>query len=150
MIQRKQTLFLLLAVILAVVTLSLPIADLTAGGWKSGQLYCLMLADANGSYHYAVWPLFVLLLAAAAISTVAIFLYKRRPLQARLCLLAMVVYLLWYLVLAFFSKQLAPDAADFHLSVTTLLPLASAVLCFMARRGILADERLVRAADRLR
>ena len=30
------------------------------------------------------------------------------------------------------------------------LPAVSAILCLMARKGIMDDERLVRAADRIR
>ena len=44
----------------------------------------------------------------------------------------------------------APDALNFHLDFPAALPAVSAILCFMARKGVLADEKLVRAADRIR
>ncbi len=123
MIQRKQTLFLLLAVVLGVVTLSM-------------QFYS--------------WVSFVILLFASSLSLYTIFLYKHRKRQAALCLVSMVACMLWYVALAVYSKQVAPDAASFHLVWTDVLPIICAILNLMARKSILADERLVRAADRIR
>ena len=36
------------------------------------------------------------------------------------------------------------------LPLTASLPIIAAIFCLLARRGIIADEKLVRAADRLR
>ena len=116
MIQRKQTIFLLIAVIL-------------------------------GMVHFQTWVPFVIQILASAISLIAIFLYKRRPLQATLCLVAIVVNLCWYISFAVLIQQ--GKLAE-TLPLTASLPLIAAILCLMARRGIIADEKLVRAADRLR
>ena len=48
---------------------------------------------------------------------------------------------LWYILLAVYQGDLMTIDA---------LPMVNAMLIFMARRGILADEKLVRAADRIR
>ncbi|MDE5571704.1 MAG: DUF4293 domain-containing protein, partial [Prevotella sp.] len=40
--------------------------------------------------------------------------------------------------------------ASEQLPIVACLPLIAAILCFMARRGVIADEKLVRAADRIR
>jgi hypothetical protein len=37
-----------------------------------------------------------------------------------------------------------------QMPITACFPLIAAILCFMARKAILSDERLVRAADRIR
>lgn len=116
MIQRKQTLFLLIAVIL-------------------------------GMVHFQSWVLFGMQILASALSLIAIFLYKRRPLQANLCLVVMLVNLLWYVALAVLINM--GKAAE-TLPMTACFPVIAAIFCLLARRGILADERLVRAADRLR
>lgn len=116
MIQRKQTVFLLIAVIL-------------------------------GMVHFQSWLLFALQMLASADSLIAIFLFKRRPLQATLCLIAIVVNFAWYIVLAVMIQQgLLPES----LPLTSALPILAAIFCLLARRGVLADEKLVRAADRLR
>ena len=116
MIQRKQTVFLLIAVIL-------------------------------GMVHFQSLALFGIQILASAISLIAIFLFKRRPLQATLCLIAIVVNFAWYNVLAVMIQQgLLPES----LPLTSALPILAAIFCLLARRGVLADEKLVRAADRLR
>lgn len=150
MIQRKQSLFLLLAVVLGVVALSMPLAMVTSDGMVTARIYNLLYTDSQGGAHFVVWPLFALLVFASALSLYAIFLFKRRLLQARLCLVSIIALLAWYVGLIAYSKMLAPDAANFHLSLTAALPAVSLILNFMARKAILADEKLVRAADRIR
>lgn len=150
MIQRKQTLYLLLAAILGVVTLSMSVATVTADGLLTAQVYNLLWLDAHREAHYGVWPLFAMLLAASSVCLYAIFLFKRRIVQARLCLASMCLCLAWYIGVLVVSKSLAPDAHDFQLSFVGAFPAVMAILCFMARKAIMADERLVRAADRIR
>ncbi len=151
MIQRKQTLFLLLAAVLGVVTLSLPVATLTAEGMTVGDVYNLLWVDTlHKETSFAVWPLFAILLVASALSLYTIFIYKKRMVQASLCTACMALYLAWYVALVVCSKMLAPDAANFHPAFTVALPAVSCILCFMARKGVIADEKLVRAADRIR
>ena len=116
MIQRKQTLFLLIAVIL-------------------------------GMVHFQAWALFAVQMLASAISLIAIFLFKRRPLQATLCLAAILANIVWYIVLAVMIQQ---GLLAESLPLTAALPILAAIFCLLARRGVLADEKLVRAADRLR
>lgn len=150
MIQRKQTLFLLLAVILGVVTLSLPVASVTAEGLTVSQIYNLFWLDGQHVAHFSVWPLFAILLVATAVSVLTIFLFKNRLLQAKLCAVSMLLYIVWYIALIVVSKSQAPDALNFQPAFVAVLPAVCAILCMMARKGVLADEKLVRAADRIR
>ena len=118
MIQRKQTVFLLLAAVLAVV--------------------CLV----------ARWEWIDILQGLSAVlSGYTIFIYKKRPLQAKLCLVTILIHFAWYIALAALIHQ---GKADQNLPIVACFPLIAAILCFMARKAILADERLVRAADRIR
>lgn len=112
MIQRKQTLFLLLAAILALV--------------------CLLVR--------LTW-LDTLQAVSAVLSCVTIFLYKNRVLQARLCLVGLLVIVAWYIGLAVLTPKI---------STIECLPMVNAILIFMARKGILDDEKLVRSMDRIR
>ncbi len=116
MIQRKQTLFLLIAFIL-------------------------------GTVHFQDWVLFAIQIIASVLSGYTIFLYKQRKRQATFCLICVFVNLLWYIALAVLIHQ---GKLPEQLPMTACLPLISAILCFMARKGVLADEKLVRAADRIR
>ena len=123
MIQRKQSVFLLLAAILGVLII----------------------------VNYPMWPLFLLSLVASSLSIFTIFKFKRRLLQARLCVLTTVLFLLWYPAVLLVNKFMMPSGLQFDvLNVWGALPLISAILCILARKGIMDDERLVRAADRIR
>lgn len=72
MIQRKQTVFLLLAFVLAIVCLFMQAINL--------QSVCLFLS--------------------ALISCVTVYMYKRRNLQSLMCVVNMLLLLVWYLLLA--------------------------------------------------
>lgn len=150
MIQRKQTLFLLLAAVLNLITLSNPVATVASDSMNIIRVFNLLWIDTTGASGFGVWPLFAILLLTSALVFYTIFLYKHRPRQAQMCLVEMMLTLLWYIMLIVFSKTLAADAAKFHLSWAAGLPAASLILLFMARKAILADEKLVRAADRIR
>ncbi len=120
MIQRKQTLFLLLAFVLTLVCVFLQGAPMLS-------MACLILSS--------------------LLSIVTIFLYTRRKLQARLCLVDMLLLVVWYILLA-----AVPRGASLvnELGWSDLLPAISILLLFLARKGILDDEKLVRSLDRIR
>lgn len=123
MIQRKQSVFLLLAAILGVLII----------------------------VNYPMWPLFLLALVASSLSIFTVFKYKRRPLQARLSVLAAVLFILWYPAVLLVNKFMMPSGLQFDIAnIWGALPAVSAILCVLARKGIMDDERLVRAADRIR
>ena len=123
MIQRKQSVFLLLAAILGVIVI----------------------------VNYPMWPLFLLVLVASSLCVFTIFKFKRRPLQARLSVFAAVLFLLWYPAVVLVNKFMMPSGLQYDMvNVWGALPLVSAILCLLARKGIMDDERLVRAADRIR
>ena len=85
----------------------------------------------------------VLLIAAALAALAVIPLYKNRKLQAALCLLPMVLLLAWYVLLALYA---VPEIMHWQY----VLPAVAILLVFMARRGIVHDEKVVRAYDRIR
>jgi hypothetical protein len=66
----------------------------------------------------------------------------------------MLLVLGWYILFAVFSQTLGnvADMIDltFRPEIAAALPCVSTILYLMARHAILADEKLVRAADRIR
>lgn len=154
MIQRIQTLYMLAAVILSAVCLFLPIASLVPEEVDTvSRVYNLFVLSGSSSYEYdfRVCVLFIVLLLSCLLTAVAIFRFNRRILQARMCLWAVALLLLWYAfyVYCFFTLGKAYDAA-FMIKPAAAIPLVSIVLTLLARRAILKDETLVRAADRIR
>ena len=152
MIQRIQTIYLLAAAVVAVVCLCLPVGTYESGGLVVSKVYNLWIASPNGLRDLSVWPLFAVLAFVAAISLYAILVYSNRIVQARFCMFGMLLLLGWYILFFVFSRfvTVGEGAMAFTPSLTCALPFVSMVLIFLARRAILADEKLVRAADRIR
>lgn len=99
----------------------------------------------------SVWPLAVLSVVIPLLALVTILLYKNRILQARLCVVNILLMAGYYVALAIYIwASCANFGADWYLNIPAALPLVNIVLTFMAIRLILKDEALVRAADRLR
>jgi len=150
MIQRKQTIFLLLAVIASVVCLSMPIGRIEPVE-LGGDAYTFYNLFIKGSETVIYKPLlFSMLLIEATVAFIDIFLYKKRVLQARLCTLCMGLIVVWYGIYALIATSAMTDITSFHAEFSACLPLVAVILLIMARRGIMADEKLVRAADRIR
>lgn len=154
MIQRKQTLFLLLAVIASVCCLFLPIASVEPEGMGGGcTVYNLGLVSGEGgiSLQPACIPLFTLLSVTTILSLVTIFLYKNRKLQMQLCSIALLFGALWYVDYILLYVGVVPVAdGEMRLQFAACLPLVSLVLIWMGKKGVCDDEKLVRAADRIR
>lgn len=151
--QRKQTIFLALAVILTVVCLSMQIGSFKAVGLAVGKVYNLWYTDPFGHRHFDTWPLMAILLPTAVIGTYAIFLYHNRKVQALFCLFNALLIVGWY-VCYFVISQVVGDKSwgtvDFRPTWPAVFPVIALVLYLMARRAINADERLVRSMDRIR
>ena len=86
MIQRKQTLYLLAAIIMTVICLCMQIGSFKAAGLELARVYNLWYTDPLGKHHFDTWPLMAILLPTAVLGTYAIFLYHNRKVQALFCL----------------------------------------------------------------
>ena len=84
------------------------------------------------------------LLVLAVVATVVVIpLYQNRRRQASLCLLPMALVLGWYVLLG--VDMTAGMLRWYH-----ALPLFALLFIFVARKGILRDEKLIRSLDRIR
>ena len=150
MIQRKQTVFLFLALLATIACLCLPVGSFEPQGMGTeNQLMNLWINETNGGRNFSVWALFAILLVTCPINTFAIFDYHNRKRQARFCMFLMLMIIGWYIVYGVFSQVLMPGFT-FHVGFAASLPLIAFILLWLARHSILADEALVRAADRIR
>lgn len=156
MIQRKQTLFLLAAVIAYVVCLFLPVGGIIPEGMCTDtSVHCLgTVSDETGIHFDATCiPLFLLCAVSAILSLVTIFMYKNRKLQMNLCGITLLFSVLWYvdyLVMYFGLVGLENVEGKLQPEFGACLPLIGLIFVAMARKGVSDDEKLVRAADRIR
>ena len=130
--QRIQSVYLFLALIATTTCLSLPLCVFEPVGMGgSTVMYNLWKITPEGTADFSVWPLFVLLLITCPICLVTIFLFKNRKLQAKLCVVNIILNILW-------------------LAFGACLPIVAIILYALARHGINKDEKLVRSMDRIR
>jgi glucan phosphoethanolaminetransferase (alkaline phosphatase superfamily) len=115
---------------------------------------------------FFILPLLISVTLIVIISIVTIFLYKKRKLQlilVRFMLLLLLIYLgvyfFYYIDIlenqsgGYASYQYSVPILETGMEIPTvifIIPLVSAMLLFMAARGITNDEKLVRSTDRLR
>ena len=156
MIQRKQSLYLLAAFVLSVACLCLPLgAFVPAGMGKGITLFNLALTGGPTGWHFTSSPLSVLLALSALLSLFTIFRYKNRRQQLKLCTLNIVVLVAWYLSYGVIIHLILPGTEPFkgmafRVGFATCLPLVAFLCVLLARKGVKDDERLVKAADRIR
>lgn len=154
MLQRKQTLYLLLSLIVLVTFLPLQIGVFSPSATMGAdaRVFNLWMVMPDGSKSLAGWPLFVILFAACITTVYTISAYKRRMFQSKLCIANICLIVAWYIYYILFGYIFAKPIADtdFHPFLSSVIPLAALAFQILARRGIIADENLVRSADRFR
>lgn len=138
MLQRIQTIWLLLAAVLSFVTLRFPVYN----GNKA--------IDGVNEYNMlsATSSLFLIVLAVAAglIAFVTLFLYKNRSMQLKLCFAGLLICVLSGALYYAQIKSFAEGAFSLWSVLYFLIPV-----CFvLAMRGIYRDQKLVKSIDRLR
>jgi uncharacterized protein YacL len=140
MIQRQQTLWLLLATFAAIGSFMFPFVvgdEIRA----DNPMPVRATIDAGSS--------FLLLLATGAslvISSVTIFLYKNRSQQVWLCAGGIVISLL---LLFLYIKEMN-KLRETVLALSAVLPVVILFSYIMALRGIRKDDKLVKSLDKLR
>lgn len=155
MIQRIQSIYLLIIVILMVATMFMPLAMLQEGDelfyFDTTGLNAMALSG-DSELIYPSWGLFVLTALIALIAMVTIFLYKRRILQIRLCIFNALLILGFYGLFVFLIYTFLENKEDIVVNVKIALgfPLINLILDYLAIRNIGADEALVRSLERLR
>ena len=149
MIQRIQSVYLLVVTILMVICMCSPVGSIIASTNEISEFGNLCITLPDGTKDYAPWALFAILLVVAALSFGTIFLFKKRMLQIRLTIFSSVMLIGYYMALVAYIFMLAEETT-FSASWTICLPFAGIILNWLAIRGIGADEALVKAYDRLR
>jgi len=114
----------------------------------TGLVVSLFFCTKAGDIPYTdYWPYLVLLIVTGFLQVMALTTYKHRVFQMRTSVLSAIILL-------GLQGWLVYDAISTHnnpvFHVSAIFPIVAAILDFLAARSILADELLVRSADRLR
>lgn len=138
MIQRQQTLWLLLATAAALLSFMFPFV-IGKGIGKGIEVDKMVKADSN-------FILLILTGASLILSGATIFLYKDRPLQIKLCLVG---FLLSAGIIVLYILEMNKLTRS-TLALFAILPFLITIGYYMAFRNIRKDEKLVKSLDKLR
>ena len=161
MLQRIQTVFLSLALLINLAVLWVPAWQVTEGG-APALITGLAVTSSDGeteeetafhehtdstkqSSHIAY---FSLTLVAALLLLIIIFRYSHRMQQVKLSYL--VIFLLMGEILALILLAFSSNSTDSTPHFGIAFPVAAIILITMAIRRIKADEELVKSVDRIR
>ncbi|MGB4655688.1 MAG: DUF4293 domain-containing protein [Bacteroidales bacterium] len=159
MIQRIQTLYLTLAVVLLLLMFAFPIANFYSefGVWQFNMLGVRSQVPGEGAVFsnqiiFTILPILTIIISAILLLT--IFNYKKRMLQIRLINLSVFLTLvmlcgIFFLYVPLIEKQTS-TTVDYLSSPSIFFPIIAVIFMLLASRSIKKDEKLVRSTDRLR
>ena len=140
MIQRQQTLWLLLSSISALLGFFFPFA---VGGQKVGNATVPVVFELDAASRFL---LLIITGATLVLSTTTIFLFKNRKQQMMLCLVGLLISTLLLIVYITQTGKLIKPT----LALWCIFPFAIIVGYYMAFRNIRKDEKLIKTLDKLR
>lgn len=153
MIQRIQTVYLLLTVIFTALLFFMPVARLTVPNEFTYQFYTTQVVQAREPEVFIAynWMSMILNILITTLSIGIIFLYKKRFLQLRLCVVN-IILLIGMLVLMWW--QVRHMANELHAirqwGFSFCFPFIGIILNWLALRGIIRDIALLKSYDRIR
>ena len=141
MIQRLQTIWLLLVSVLSFLTLQTSVYS----GHRINDIVPKPMISLTASYN----PLLnITSVAVGVIAFITIFLFKNRKLQMRLSFLGLILSLITLLLYYWQSKSFIAEESS--TTITAIIPVLIPLMIVLAIRGIGKDERLVKSTDRIR
>ena len=153
MIQRIQSVFLLVAAIVTIILLFIPIGDI----YTAEAQYSFNVHLPYGKVVMSTIYIALILILSACISLYSILKYKDRMRQTRIVSINMLIFLIAIMLMIwvypdflFQRKGLMHEGDLFRFNYWIMIFVLPPVCMFLANRFIRKDEQLVRSADRLR
>jgi hypothetical protein len=138
MIQRIQSLWLLLAAVFDAITFRFPFYN---GDWLKDAIPTPIDLDADTTIGITIMTVL-----AGALAFAAIFLFGNRKLQLKLAIVGL-LFAIGMIVLYFLEIQ---NFSTGTISLWCIFHFAVAVFYILAIKGIREDEKLIKSLDRLR
>jgi hypothetical protein len=147
MIQRIQSVYLLIATVITGLLFLLPFAEIA----KDGAIYLFNFQGVllDGAVKTNGLVVAVLLVISVVLNVLAIFSYSNRGKQVKLvwgAILTLVVLLVSFVYFTYLSFS----GAQISFKLGAILPLIAVILDYLAIRAIDKDEALIRSIDRIR
>lgn len=155
MIQRVQSVYMFLVVVLMSFLLMFPVISFEHQDGSILQFFSYGLKRISASGNEVIlysFPLLILVLVITILNFINIFLYKKRTRQIRICVFN-ILLMIGLVFLCFYYQRYINNnvpVTNHALKLPMVIPLICIIFNLLAIRGIGADELLVRSYDRLR
>ena len=154
MLQRIQSVYLFIVTVLTALMTFLPIGGFMTGTDRIVLKMCGFFDTASNEMLSSAWGLVITVIAAAVLPAVTIFLYKKRMLQFRLCIVEMILLCGVILFEALYLWTGYAKLSELQLTAfflqSAILPLISLIFTWLALRGVKKDIMLLKSMDRIR
>ena len=157
MIQRIQTVYLVLVAVLMTLTAALPVAeyfDTVKNISYQLDMRGFVQLNPDGSFLSAVStnPTTFVFGIILVVTLMTIFIYKNRKQQFRLCTINFILILIYIILLAvvIFMGKHKLACTEISLKIPAIFSLVALIFNYLAMRGIAKDENMVKSMDRLR
>jgi hypothetical protein len=147
MIQRIQTLYILIAASLIGLLFTLPFAEIAAN--NKFYLFNIQGIVHNGEVVENGLPILLFVAIILIVHIAAIFMYKKRVRQMRLLVFAILLMLGLFGMFYFFTFY-SFKGFEVSFKIAVVFPLIAIILDYLAIRNIGKDEALIRSIDRIR
>jgi len=149
MIQRIQTIFLLIAAILMAVTVFSPLAVVTNTENNFSYFDSFGMSTA-GEMVSPTWGVLFFVVLGAVLPLINIFLYKKRKMQMKICTVTIIVIIAFYLTFFVYLNSITGLDALQRVQYGIILPAVALVFVLLALSGIKKDEKLIQSLNRIR
>ena len=157
MIQRIQSVWLLLSAVLTALAIFFPlvsISGVSAGcnGTAGIDIYSYVIQYSESCVAINAFTMSIFMSITAVLNIVVIFLFNKRKLQIKLTHYSFLLKVALVAVIVFYTFTLKGSFEDEHIipQIGSLFLIIAMILDWLAVKGIRKDEALVRSVDRIR
>ncbi len=159
MIQRIQSVWLLLSAVLTALAIFFPlvsISGVSAGCNGTAGIdiysYVIQYSESCGGVAVNAFTMSIFMAITAVLNIVVIFLFNKRKLQIKLTHYSFLLKVALVAVIVFYTFTLKGSFEDEHIipQIGSLFLIIAMILDWLAVKGIRKDEALVRSVDRIR
>lgn len=153
MIQRVQSLFLLISIVATILTFFIPIGVLTDGiNIAEATPYGVYDKASNGQLMSNKYFFYLPLALAFALTTIALMSFKNRKGQLKYLKFTFLLFAVTFVLMALFVNDIQNTLSGmkYSLGLGFFFPLIGVAFNWLAAKSIKKDEDLVRSVDRIR
>lgn len=147
MIQRIQSIYILIAEVLIATLLGIKLADLSVNG-EVLEFFAKGILKGEEVVFNGL-PILIFIGLITLLHIIILFMYKKRVLQIRL-LVFTIILLLGLFGMFFYFAYAGFDGAKVAFKIPVAFPIVAVILDWLAIRAIGKDEALIRSLNRLR